>query len=132
MAAAFFNVMAHPDCARAISAGTRPAERVHAEVVTVMHESRIDLSAAIPRQLTGELLDGVQWVITMGCGDDPATQGVRRDEWSIADPAGRPLDEVRAIRDDIEKRVWKLIVREGWVRLQPRGAMRALHARKRS
>jgi hypothetical protein len=55
---------------------------------------------------------------------------VRRDEWTIADPHGLPLDEVRAIRDEIEKRVWKLIVREGWVRLQPRGRMRALHARR--
>jgi arsenate reductase (thioredoxin) len=130
MAAAFFNVMAHPAYARAISAGTDPGEHVDAQVVVAMNERKIDLSCATPRKLTPEILDGVQWVVTMGCGDDPTTHGVRRDEWTIADPHGLPLDEVRAIRDEIEKRVWRLIVREGWVRLQPRGQMRALHAHR--
>jgi hypothetical protein len=63
----------------------------------------------------------------MGCGDDPAVQGVRREEWQIADPNGASLDEVRRIRDEIERKVWKLVVRHGWVRLQPR----ALKARPR-
>jgi arsenate reductase len=130
MAEAFFNVMAHPAYACAISAGTDPAAAIHPDVIEAMRERKIDLAAATTRRLTREVLDGVQWVITMGCGDDPATAGVRRDEWQIADPADRPLDEVRKIRDEIEKRVWKLIVREGWVRLQPRGGVRALVTRK--
>ena len=130
MAAAFFNAMAHPSLARAVSAGTQPAAAVHANVVAVMAERRIDLSAATPRALTQDLLDGGQRIITMGCGDDATIQGVRRDDWLIADPADQPLEAVRAIADDIEKHVWRLIVREGWVRLQPRGLMRALHARK--
>jgi arsenate reductase len=130
MAAAFFNAMAHPSCARALSAGTQPAAQVHPNVVAVMAERQIDLTEAKPQRLTAELLEGVRWVITMGCGDDPAIQGVRRDEWSFADPAGKVLEDVRIIADEIEECVWKLIVREGWVRLQPRGVMRALHARK--
>jgi arsenate reductase len=130
MAAAFFNAMVHPSCARAISAGTEPATAIHPVVIEAMAERKIDLATATPRRLTREILDGTQWVITMGCGDDPATTGLRRDEWQIADPAQRPLDEVRQIRDEIERKVWKLIVREGWVRLQPRGLMRALIARK--
>jgi arsenate reductase len=130
MAEAFFNAMAHPSLARAISAGTQPAAAVHANVVAVMAERHLDLSAATPRRLTSDILDGTQWVITMGCGDDAAVHGVRRDDWTIADPADQPIEAVRAIAQDIENRVWKLIVREGWVRLQPRGLMRALHARK--
>jgi protein-tyrosine-phosphatase len=130
MAAAFFNAMAHPAHARAISAGTQPAAQVHANVIAVMFERSLDLSAARPQTLTPDLLDGVQWVITMGCDDDPSVQGVRRDEWRVADPVDQPLDAVRVIADQIERHVWKLIVREGWVRLQPRGTMRALHARK--
>jgi arsenate reductase len=120
MAAALFNAMAHPSCARALSAGTQPAARVHEHVVTVMRERNIDLSAAVPQKLAPEILDGAQWVVTMGCGDHPAASGVRRDEWTIADPEGRTLDEVRAIRDELEELVWRVIVREGWVRLQPR------------
>ncbi len=130
MAAAFFNTMAHPSHARALSAGTQPSDAVDATVVAVMAERRIELGAEPPRALTPELVAGSQWVITMGCGDDANVQGVRRDDWPVADPAGQPIEVVRAIADDIEKRVWKLIVREGWVRLQPRGMMRALHARK--
>jgi arsenate reductase len=120
MAAAFFNAMSHPDCARAISAGTAPAERVFEEVVTAMHERKLDLAAARPQKVTPELIERVEWIITMGCGEVAAAAGRRVDDWSIEDPARASADEVRLIRDTIEQRVWKLIVREGWVRLRPR------------
>jgi arsenate reductase len=110
MAAAFFNGLADPAHMRAISAGTRPADRVNPVVVEAMRECRIDVSAAMPQRLTPELARGVRWLITMGCGDEcPVVPGVRRDDWPLDDPAGLPLDRVRVIRDDIRARVESLI-----------------------
>ena len=115
MAAALFNRLADPGQARAISAGTAPGGRVHPEVVEVMREKGVDLSAARPQRLTDELAHRAQWLITMGCGDQcPAVPGARRDDWPLADPHGRDAAEIRAIRDDIEQRVAALIAREGW------------------
>src|SRR5688500_14256976 len=113
MAAALFNALADPAKGHAVSAGTRPADRVHPEVVTVMQEEGIDLSGARPRQLTAELAADAQLLITMGCGDEcPFVPGLRRDDWPLPDPKGRPIEEVRAIRDDLRARVQALIVRE--------------------
>lgn len=114
MAAAFFNLLADPTKARAVSAGTAPGERVHPEVVAVMQEQGIDLSGARPRKLTAELAGKAQLLITMGCGDEcPYVPGARRDDWPLDDPKGQPVERVRAIRDDIRSRVEALIVREG-------------------
>jgi arsenate reductase len=100
MAAAFFNNVADPAKARALSAGTAPGDQVHPEVVAVMQEEGIDLSGARPQKLTTELASEAQLLITMGCGDEcPHVPGVRRDDWPLEDPKGRPLERVRAIRD---------------------------------
>jgi arsenate reductase (thioredoxin) len=94
----------------ALSAGTAPAERVHPEVLTVMDEIGIDLSARIPQKLTRELAEQADLVVTMGCGDEcPYIPGKRYLDWELPDPAGRPLDQVRAIRDEINARVPPLI-----------------------
>ena len=115
MAAAFFNQKVDPKRARAISAGTQPGERVHPEVVSVMREAGIDLSTVKPQKLTAELAKGVHTLVTMGCGDEcPAVPGARRDDWPLPDPKGKPLDAVRAIRDEIRTRVSELIATEGW------------------
>jgi arsenate reductase len=114
MAAAFFNRLADPAKARAVSAGTTPGERVHPEVVAAMQEEGIDLSGARPQKLTTELAAGAQLLITMGCGDEcPYVPGVRRDDWPLDDPKGQPVERVRAIRDDIRARVEALVGREG-------------------
>src|SRR5271155_1239670 len=106
MAAAFFNQLADPSKAEGISAGTEPGLRVHAEVLLVMKEVGIDLSNAKPQKLTQELANGAALLITMGCGDKcPYVPGLRRDDWPLPDPKGRPMDEVRAVRDDIKQRV---------------------------
>ena len=95
---------------RALSAGTTPAERVHPEVVEVMRELDIDLAERVPRVLTGELAEQADVVVTMGCGDEcPYIPGKRYIDWDLPDPAGRPLDEVRAIRDDIARRTRDLV-----------------------
>jgi arsenate reductase (thioredoxin) len=114
MAAAFFNKLADPSKARALSAGTNPGDRVHPEVVAVMREEGIDLSGARPQKLTSELASEAQLLITMGCGDEcPFVPGVRRDDWPLDDPKSQPIEHVRAIRDDIRARVEALIVQEG-------------------
>jgi arsenate reductase len=114
MAAAFFNRLADPAKARALSAGTTPGDRVHPEVVEVMQEEGLDLTGARPQKLTDELAAEAQLLITMGCGDEcPYVPGVRRDDWSLDDPKGQPIERVRALRDDIRARVEALIVQEG-------------------
>ncbi len=92
------------------SAGTTPAGRVHPEVVTVMRELDIDLADVVPRRLTTEIAERADLVVTMGCGDEcPYIPGKRYIDWELPDPAGRPLGEVRAIRDDIARRVAELV-----------------------
>jgi arsenate reductase len=114
MAAAFFNELADPSKARALSAGTTPGDRVHPEVVAVMKEVAIDLSGARPHKLTAELAAEGQLLITMGCGDEcPYVPGLRRDDWPLDDPKGQPIERVRTIRDDIRARVEALVDREG-------------------
>jgi arsenate reductase len=117
MAAAFFNQLADPNRAHALSAGTQPAEHVHPEVVAVMREVGIDLSGARPTRLTDELGAGAQLLVTMGCGEScPVVPGLRRQDWNLADPKGQPIELVRAIRDEIRARIERLIAAEGWQR----------------
>jgi arsenate reductase len=92
------------------SAGTAPAERVHPEVVEVMREIGIDLSDRHPKRLTRQLAEAADLVITMGCGDQcPYIPGRRYLDWGLPDPRGRPLQEIRAIRDEIAERVHQLL-----------------------
>ena len=94
----------------ALSAGTTPSERVHPEVIEVMRELGIDLADRTPQLLTRELAEQADLVITMGCGDQcPDIPGKRYLDWELTDPAGRSVDQVRAIRDEIERRVISLI-----------------------
>jgi arsenate reductase (thioredoxin) len=115
MAAALFNKLADPAKARAISAGTEPGDRVHPEVVAILSEVGIDVSKVEPRKLTGELAAQANLLVTMGCGEAcPVVPGVERDDWPLDDPKGRPMDEVRRIRDEIERRVRRLLADRGW------------------
>lgn len=113
MAAAFFNQLADRKKAGAVSAGTDPGVLVHPEVLTIMQEVGIDLSHARPQKLTQELANDASLLITMGCGDKcPYVPGLRRDDWPLKDPKGLPLEEVRAIRDEVKRRVQELLLRE--------------------
>lgn len=115
MAAALFNALADPQKARAISAGTSPANRVHPEVVAAMREMHVDLTSATPQKLTPELAARAQMLITMGCDDEcPVVPGARREDWPVDDPKGKSIDEVRAIRDAIGESVAALVKKNGW------------------
>jgi arsenate reductase (thioredoxin) len=94
----------------ALSAGTTPGDRVHPEVVEVMRELGIDLADRIPQALTTELAEQADVVVTMGCGDEcPYIPGKRYLDWDLEDPKGRPVDEVRATRDEIDRRIRELV-----------------------
>jgi arsenate reductase len=114
MSAAFFNELADSRLARAVSAGTQPAEKVHPIVVDVMREVGIDLAQAKPQKLTEELAQGAEVLVTMGCGDEcPYVPGLRRLDWPLPDPKGLPIEEVRSIRDEVRLRVSRLVEAEG-------------------
>ena len=92
------------------SAGTTPAEHVHPEVIEVMNELGIDLTDRTPQLLTRDLAEWADIIVTMGCGDQcPFIPGKRYIDWDLPDPKGQPIDEVRATRDEIARRVRQLI-----------------------
>jgi len=92
------------------SAGTEPADRVHPNVVTAMREVGIDLDHRVPQLLTDELARWADVVVTMGCGDAcPVIPGKRYLDWELQDPSGLPLEDVRAIRDEIKTRVESMV-----------------------
>lgn len=114
MAAAFFNALADPSRARAVSAGTSPADRVHPEVAAAMRDAGIDLTGAAPQRLTADLAASAAVLVTMGCGDAcPYVPGLRTEDWALDDPKGQPPDVVARIRDDVRARVADLLGREG-------------------
>ena len=112
MAEAFFNQMAEGK-AIALSAGTQPGDKVHPEVIAAMREVGIDISGNKPKILTMEMIEKADKMITMGCGADagglcPASF-IETEDWALEDPKDKPLEQVRAIREDIKKRVMNLI-----------------------
>ena len=118
MSAAFFNQLADPGLARAISAGTHPADHVHPVVVDAMSEVGIDLSDAQPQKLTTELAQNAEMLVTMGCGDEcPYVPGLKRDDWPLPDPKGQGIESVRQTRDEIKGRILKLLAQEHLVKM---------------
>jgi arsenate reductase len=117
MAAAWFNALADTSRTRAISAGTDPAGQVHPIVVEAMREVGIDLSDRKPRKLTDDLARDAHLLVTMGCGEQcPVVPGLKREDWPLEDPKGKPIERVRQIRDDVRARVVVLLRQEGWQR----------------
>ena len=121
MAAAFFNRLADPARACAVSAGTQPGERVHPIVIEAMDEVGIDLRHARPQLLTSALAKDATLLITMGCGDRcPYVPGLQVDDWPMVDPKDRPIDDVRVVRDEVRMRVVALVADRNWRRNPPR------------
>jgi len=110
MAEAFFNSLA-TNGLRAISAGTRPSDRVNPKAVAVMKEIGLDISEKKPKLLTSEMIEKADRIITMGCGADvcPAVFLPKIEDWKIEDPVGQPLAKFREVRDEVRRRVQKLI-----------------------
>jgi arsenate reductase (thioredoxin) len=109
MAAGFARALGG-DRVRVLAGGSEPGEAINPVAVAAMAEDGIDISAAVPSILDVADVRAADHVITMGCGDAcPVFPGKRYDDWELADPAGRPLEEVRAIRDEIRRRVARLI-----------------------
>lgn len=116
IAAAFFNQLAAPDKARALSGGTAPGTAVHPEVIEAMREAGLDLSGAVPHSLDLGLTQSPRVLITMGCGETcPVIPGARILDWPIPDPKGRPLEQVRSIREEIRARVIALLRENDWL-----------------
>ena len=119
IANAFFNQLADPAKAHGIAAGLEPAERVQDEVVEVMREVGIDLSAVQPVELTGRMLTELDFLVTLGCAERcPAIPLSRRQDWRPGDPRGQSAEAVRAIRDEIHGLVLELVQEKGWGRDQ--------------
>ena len=96
------------------SAGSEPAEHLNPRVVEAMKEIGIDISAEMPKPMTGNMVKAADVVITMGCGDTcPVYPGKRYEDWVLEDPAGLDVEAVRPIRDEIRGRVEKLIAEMG-------------------
>jgi arsenate reductase (thioredoxin) len=99
---------------RVLSAGTEPADRINPAVVEAMAEVGLDVSREFPKRLASADVELSDVVVTMGCGDTcPYFPGTRYEDWPLDDPAGRPVDEVRVIRDEIDARVRRLLTELG-------------------
>ena len=108
VAEAFFNQMAKGR-AKAISAGSQPADRVDPTIVEVMRESGIDISLNKPKLLTMKMMEGIYRAITMGCENTCPLTTVETEDWALEDPKDKPIEQVRKIRDEIKARVIRLI-----------------------
>lgn len=92
------------------SAGSEPAQHLNPKVVEAMREVGVDITREFPKPLTGAMVKAADVVITMGCGDScPIFPGKRYEDWELEDPAGKDLETVRRIRDDIASRVERLL-----------------------
>ena len=115
LAAAWFNHLADPAKARAISAGTQPAAHVHPGVVRLLAEEGLAESLEAPRLLTPQLAATATMLITLGCGETcPVVPGLQREDWLISDPKGRPATVIEAIGREVEVHVLDLLDRKGW------------------
>lgn len=109
MAAAYLTHLAH-GAIEVRSAGSQPADQVNPAAVEAMREEGIDISAELPKVLTTEAVKDSDVVVTMGCGDEcPYFPGKRYEDWVLEDPAGKGVDSVRPIRDEIKGRIQQLI-----------------------
>jgi protein-tyrosine-phosphatase len=109
MALGWFNHLAGGK-AVGLSGGSEPADHVNPAAVEAMREVGIDITAQVPQRWTDEMFGATDVVVTMGCGDEcPYVPGKRYEDWPLDDPAGQPIDAVRPVRDEIERRVRDLL-----------------------
>jgi len=122
MAAAFFNELADPARARAISVGSRILQDVDPAVARAMAEVGVPLRTGILWRLSASLAASAGDVVTLGCPEDCAfLPGVRLQDWPVENPRGKPVETIRAIRDEIRRRVGEMIEANGWARSRTGG-----------
>jgi arsenate reductase len=115
MAAALFNALADPEKAYAVSAGTHPSATILPDVIAAMKEIGVALLEKKPQLLTPAVAEGAAFLVTMGCQETcPVVPGAAAEDWAVEDPEGKPLERVRAIRDEIREKVSALIRSNGW------------------
>ncbi len=108
--AAGFTIDMGADSIDVLSAGSNPGEALNPMAVQAMSEVGIDISGRVPQRWTSDMLQMVDVVVSMGCGDDcPVVPGTRRVDWDLADPAGQPIEVVREVRDEIRDHVAALL-----------------------
>lgn len=130
MAAAFFNAFTKPSLARAVSGGSCPLLWVAPEVVQVMSEVGLDVSGR-PQVLTADVLDGAALIVTFSdAGAWPTPARVPLESWNVPDPRKLAIERVREVRDRLRERVWRLVAKQGWYKLQPARALDHRRARQ--
>lgn len=123
MAAAFFNAFTKPSLARAVSGGSCPLLWVAPEIVQIMKEVGLDVSGR-PQLLTAEVLDSAALIVTFSDAGAWATPArVPLESWNVPDPRKLPIERLREVRDDLRERVWRLVAKQGWYKLQPARAL---------
>ncbi len=127
LSAAFFNNFSAPALVKAVSAVPRPADRVPPEVAEAMREIGFDLNAARPQLLTPELARSANLLVCVGSPElCPSVPSQRRLDWAVDEPRSWSLEHVRSLRDELRGRVWRLVAKEGWYKLQPASAIHSL------
>jgi len=124
MAAAFFNSFCAPALVKAVSAVSKSPDRASSEVAEAMTEIGFDLSAGREQPLTAELVQSADLVVCVGRGDCPAVPGQRRINWTLEEPSSWSREHLRSLRDELRAKVWRLVAKEGWYKLQPVSALR--------
>ncbi len=124
MAAAFFNAFCAPALVKAVSAVSKSSDRAPTEVAEAMTEIGFDLSAGRAQPLTPELVRSADLVVCLGRGECPAVPGQRRINWTLEEPTSWSREHLRSFRDELRAKVWRLVAKEGWYKLQPVGALR--------
>ena len=126
MAAAFFNAFTLPVLVRGVSGGSEPLLWVAPHVVQVMREAGLDISGR-PSVVTSRSLHNAALIVTFAGAPFSAPPGVPREEWNVPDPTRLALEDVRRVRDQLRRRVWRMVAARGWYKLQP--AVVAMRAR---
>jgi len=117
MAVVFFNSLVNQDSLKAVSAGLRPAERIQHQIVRTMRELKIDLSRTRPTLLTPEAMEAALLVVTLGAEEEYAIPSeLQQEHWSLEECHDEPIEEVRRVRNEVEKLVRDLVSRKGWMK----------------
>ena len=124
IAAAFFNAFCAPTLVKAVSAVSKSSDRSPNEVAEAMTEIGFDLSAGRAQPFSPELVQSADLVVCLGRGECPVMPGQRRIDWTLKEPTSSSREHLRSLRDEIRAKVWRLVAKEGWYKLQPVSALR--------